>query len=135
MVSAAAISAVLPEHNVTDGHDEGVLKSPGQLKRHYAPNARLLVMNWADEADLEQQIAYSRTPHDRVCVLAHTRVVPGTRFGRVSVMPHEPAAYARALYGELHQCDAEGAELICLESVPATAEWNAIADRLARAGA
>ena len=134
MVSAAAIAAVLPEHTVTAGHDEGVLKSPGQLKRHYAPNARLLVMNWVDEADLEQQIAYSRTPHDRVCVLAHTRVVPGTRFGRVSVMPHEPAAYARALYGELHQCDAEGAELICLESVPATAEWNAIADRLARAG-
>ena len=61
-------------------------------------------MNWVDEADLEQQIAYSRTPHDRVCALAHTRVVPGTRFGRVSVMPHEPAAYARAQqYGELHQ--------------------------------
>lgn len=134
MVAAAAIAAVLPEHTVTAGHDEGVLKSPGQLKRHYAPNARLLVMNWVDEADLEQQIAYSRTPHDRVCVLVHTRVVPGTRFGRVSVMPHEPTAYARALYGELHQCDAEGAELICLEAVPATAEWNAIADRLARAG-
>ena len=135
MVSAAAIAAVLPGHTVTAGHDEGVLKSPGQLKRHYAPNARLLVMNWVDEADLEQQIAYSRTPHDRVCVLAHTRVVPGTRFGRVSVMPHEPAAYARALYGELHQCDAEGAELICLEAVPATTKCNAIADRLARAGA
>ena len=39
MVSAAAIAAVLPEHTVTAGHDEGVLKSPGQLKRHYAQRA------------------------------------------------------------------------------------------------
>ena len=66
-------------------------------------------------------------------MLAHTRGVPGTRFGRVSVMPHEPAAYARALYGELHQCDAEGAELICVEAVPETADWTAIADRLEHA--
>ena len=28
MVSAAAIAAVLPEHTVTAGHDESVLKSP-----------------------------------------------------------------------------------------------------------
>ena len=135
MVSAEAIAAVLPDHQVTTGQDAGVLKSPGQLKRHYAPNARLLVMNWEDEEDLENQIAYSRTPHDRVCVLAHTVVVPGTRFGRVSVLPNDPEAYARALYGELHACDAEGAELICVETVPEAAEWSAIADRLARAGA
>ena len=92
-------------------------------------------MNWTDDEDLEQQIAYSRTPHDRVCVLAHTVVVPGTRFGRVSALPHEPEAYARTLYGELHRCDAEGAELICVEAVPEKPEWNAIADRLSRAGA
>tara|TARA_Y100000589_G_scaffold67512_1_gene59183 strand:- start:97 stop:1110 length:1014 start_codon:yes stop_codon:yes gene_type:complete len=135
MVSTSAIAAVLPEYTVTTGQDEGVLKSPGQLKRHYAPNARLLVMNWKDDEDLEQQIAYSRTPHDRVCVLAHSIVVPGTRFGRVSVLPKEPQAYARTLYDELHRCDAGGAELICVEAVPEKPEWNAIADRLSRAGA
>ena len=31
MVSASAIAAVLPEHTVKTGQDEGVLKSPGQL--------------------------------------------------------------------------------------------------------
>ena len=58
----------------------------------------------------------------------------GTRFGRVSVLPHDPEAYARALYGELHQCDAGGAELIVVEAVPEKGDWEAIADRLARAG-
>ena len=133
MVSAEAIAAVLPDVEVTAGNDEGTLKSPGQLKRHYAPNARLLVFNWADEEDLENQIAYSRTPHDRVYVLAHHVIVPGTRFGRVRVLPNEPVAYARALYAELHSCDTEGAELICVEAVPETAEWMAIADRLEHA--
>ena len=93
-----------------------------------------LVLSWTDEEDLESQIAYSRTPHDRVCVIAHASIVGGTRFGRVSVLPHDPEAYARALYGELHKCDEEGAELIVVEAVPQKGDWEAIADRLARAG-
>lgn len=134
MISAQAIEAVLTGSTVETGNDEGILKSPGQLKRHYAPNARLLVLNWKDEENLESQIAYSRTPHDQVCVIAHTQIVPGTRFGRVTVLPREVEAYARALYGELHRCDEEGAELICVEAPPDGPEWAAISDRLTRAG-
>ena len=134
MISVEAISAVLSDYKVEIDSDKGILRSPGQLKRHYAPNARLLVLNWADEEDLEGQIAYSRTPHDRVCVIAHTQIVPGTRFGRVSVLPREAKAYARALYDELYRCDKEGAELICVEATPDNQEWDGINDRLARAG-
>ena len=134
MVSMEAIEAVLSDGAITVGKDVGVLKSPGQLERHYAPNARLLVLNWKDEEDLENQISYSRTPHDRVHVIAHTHVVGGTRFGRVSVLPREAQAYAQVLYGELHRCDQEGAELICVEAPPDDPEWVAINDRLSRAG-
>jgi L-threonylcarbamoyladenylate synthase len=130
MISAGEIGAVAAVPDAVDGP----LKSPGQLPRHYAPNARLLVLTWRDGEDLEGQIAYSRTPADRVCVIAHTEAVPGTRFGRLTMLPCEPAAYARALYAELHQCDAEGAELIVVETVPDTDDWRAIADRLERAG-
>jgi L-threonylcarbamoyladenylate synthase len=133
MISAEAIAAVWSKG--ADENETGVLKSPGQLPRHYAPNARLLVLTWADADDLEKQIACSRTPHDRVCVIAHDRILSATRFGRVSVFPNDPEAYARALYAELHQCDAEGAELIVVEAVPEAAEWRGIADRLARAEA
>jgi len=38
------------------------------------------------------------------------------------------------LYAELHRCDADGAELIVVETVPDDPDWAAIADRLARAG-
>ncbi len=134
MISMEAIEAVLSDGAITVGKDVGVLKSPGQLERHYAPNARLLVLNWKDEEDLENQISYSRTPHDRVHVIAHTHVVGGTRFGRVSVLPREAQAYAQVLYGELHRCDQEGAELICVEAPPDDPEWVAINDRLSRAG-
>ena len=134
MISMEAIKAVLSDGVITVGKDVGVLKSPGQLERHYAPNARLLVLNWKDEEDLENQISYSRTPHDRVHVIAHTHVVGGTRFGRVSMLPREAQAYAQVLYGELHQCDQEGAELICVEAPPDDPEWVAINDRLSRAG-
>ena len=134
MISMEAIEAVLSDGAITVGKDECVLKSPGQLERHYAPNARLLVLNWKDEEDLEDQISYSRTPHDRVHVMAHTHVVGGTRFGRVSVLPREAQAYAQVLYGELHKCDKEGAELICVEAPPDDPEWVAINDRLSRAG-
>jgi len=132
MISAEAIAAVWSSQG--GDSESAILKSPGQLPRHYSPNARLLVLKWADAQDLESQIAYSRTPHDRVCVIAYSSIVPGTRFGRVSVLPNDPAAYARALYAELHQCDAEGAELIVVEAVPEAAEWHGIADRLLRAG-
>ena len=135
MISAEAIAAALPEAKVPGlGEEDGPLKSPGQMPRHYAPNARLLIMTWKDEEDLESQIAYSRTPHDRVCVIAHTSIVGGTRFGRVSVLPHDPEAYACVLYGELHRCDADGAEVIVVEAVPDDPDWQGIADRLARAG-
>ena len=51
----------------------------------------------------------------------------------MSVIPHDAEAYARALYAELHRCDAEGAKWIVVEALPEGPEWQAIADRLRRA--
>jgi Putative GTP-binding controlling metal-binding len=66
-------------------------------------------------------------------VIAHTRIPFGPGFGGVSVIPHDAEAFARALYAELHRCDASGAALIVVEAVPNETEWRAVADRLARA--
>jgi L-threonylcarbamoyladenylate synthase len=52
---------------------------------------------------------------------------------RVSVIPHDAEAFARAIYAELHRCDDAGAECIVVEAPPDTAAWRAIADRLQRA--
>jgi L-threonylcarbamoyladenylate synthase len=114
---------------------EGALRSPGLLRKHYAPSARLLVLSWKDDAELRSHLRPD-TPHLTRCfVIAHTRIPSAEGFGRVSVVPHDAEAFARALYAELHECDEAGAELIVVEALPDSEEWRAIADRLQRGAA
>ena len=109
------------------------LKSPGMLPRHYSPRARLVVRSWRDDPELRSHLAEIRADLARTHVVAYQRIPEPAGFGRVSLIPHDPEAYARALYAELHRCDELGAALIIVEKVPESAEWQAIADRLERA--
>ena len=68
-------------------------------------------------------------------VIAHTHIPSAEHFARVSVIPHDAEAFARAIYAELHRCDAAGAGLIVVETPPELPEWSGIADRLRRASA
>ena len=114
---------------------EGVLRSPGLLKKHYAPKARLLILRWKDDFDLQSQIGNFKSAIAGVHVIAHTRIPSGANFANVSVIPHDAEAFARALYAELHRCDEAGAGLIVVEALPEGPEWLGIADRLRRAAA
>jgi len=125
---AAAGGARLRTHSVT-----GPRRSPGLLRRHYSPKARLVVLSWTDEADLKSQISNLKSELRRCHVVAHTRIPLGLAAAQVSVMPHDPTAFARALYAELHRCDEGGAEWIVVEAVPDSPAWEGIRDRLQRA--
>ncbi len=115
--------------------DSGPVRSPGRLPRHYAPRARLWVGTWRDESDLLAQLRRDGVDPATAHVMAH-HVIPEMRAAaRVCLIPADPEAYARALYAEWHRCDALGASAIVMEAVPESAEWSAIADRLARASA
>jgi L-threonylcarbamoyladenylate synthase len=111
------------------------LRSPGQLPKHYAPQARLVLLSWRDEADLRRQLARSGHTLEGIHVVAHACVPSDTGLGGVSVVPHDPAAFARAIYAELHRCDAVDAELIVVETPPETSAWVGVLDRLKRAAA
>jgi L-threonylcarbamoyladenylate synthase len=123
------------------------LKSPGLLKKHYSPKAKLFVLNWRDEKDLRFQLSTlnpvkRRGPHGALCpqpstcfIIAHTHIPSAEYFARVSVIPHDAEAFARTIYAELHRCDEAGAELIVVETPPVSPEWSGIADRLRRASA
>jgi len=50
-------------------------------------------------------------------------------------LPENPAGYARDLYAALRELEDRGCTSICIESVPASPEWDAIRDRLTRAAA
>src|SRR5690606_10092584 len=82
--------------------EAATLRSPGLLKRHYSPHATLRVIRWRDQEDLEAQARAAQVPLARVHVLAHENIPRSDHFGRVAVIPHDPEAYARALYAELH---------------------------------
>ncbi len=111
------------------------LKSPGQLLRHYSPKAKLEIRHWRDSSDLEVQMATTGIGSPKIHLITHTVIPSAANFGRVSVIPHDAEAFARAIYAELHECDEAGAELIVVEKLPEGNEWEAIADRLKRASA
>ncbi|MEO7298761.1 MAG: L-threonylcarbamoyladenylate synthase [Verrucomicrobiota bacterium] len=136
MIHAGALIAVLGKLTHNFGNNDGALRSPGLLQKHYSPKAKLVVLSWRDEADLVFQISKIASENSKlsnVHVIAHTQIPLDAKFGRVAVIPHDPEAFARALYAELHQCDEFGAELIVVECVPETEHWRAVIDRLRRA--
>ena len=111
------------------------LKSPGLLKKHYSPRAKLFVLSWRDTAALLAQLSTLNIPPSRCGIIAHTTIPSDEQFGGVSVIPHDAEAFARAIYSELHRCDEAAVEWIIVESPPAAPEWEGIADRLRRASA
>lgn len=136
MIHENALLAVMPNLIVgarKGGDDERVLKSPGLLQRHYAPKARLLTALWKDDMSLKVQLAARSVALAKCHIIAHTHIPSQSGFGRVSVIPHDAEAFARAIYAELHRCDELGAESIVVETPPDTIEWRAINDRLKRA--
>jgi L-threonylcarbamoyladenylate synthase len=147
MIHEQALAAVTGQLGLLTNALPGVLKSPGQLPKHYAPKAKLVILSWENDADLRSQMSEIRRQRPearsqkgadkdlRAHVITHTRIPSGADFARVSVIPHDAEAFARAIYGELHQCDEAGADLIIVEALPETNEWFAIADRLKRAAA
>ncbi len=111
------------------------LKSPGLLKKHYSPKAKLFVLSWRDDTDLNSQLSTLNAQLLDCHVIAHTHIPSAEHFARVGVIPHDAEAFARAIYAELHRCDEAGAELIVVETPPELPEWAGIADRLRRASA
>jgi len=137
MIHEESLLAVTGSLDVQGQSTGGTLRSPGLLRKHYAPRARLVVLAWNDDREFVERLAVvqSTASAQRVFVIAHSHVPLTANIGNVSVIPHDAEAFARALYAELHRCDEAGAELIVVEAVPDGAEWTAIADRLRRAAA
>ena len=137
MIHAGALAAVIGKVRGSGFRVMGLetLRSPGLLEKHYSPRAKLVVLNWRDEADLKFQLVTRHLPPVTCHVIAHTHIPSAETFACVSVIPHDAEAFARAIYAELHRCDEASAELIVVEAPPELPEWSGIADRLQRAAA
>ena len=138
MIHAEALAAVCGEVQSPKSKVQSLetaLRSPGLLQKHYSPKAKLLVLSWRDDVELKSKIQNPKFKTENCFIIAHTKIPAGGNFADVSVMPHDAEAFARALYAELHRCDAAGAELIVVETPPESPEWSGVADRLRRAAA
>jgi L-threonylcarbamoyladenylate synthase len=130
-----SIQPAAPQPTLVDHSAPAPLRSPGLLKKHYAPKAKLVIWQWRNLTELRFQLAALKVPSIHVSILALNPVPPGEDWGHVCLMPDEPIAYAQRLYAELHHCDEIGTQLIVAEAPPHSAPWCAIQDRLKRAAA
>lgn len=111
--------------------------SPGLGLRHYAPRARLVLVE-ASLAELESRLAEEalRWPTERVGLMLPAEVP----FSMMGTIPHlwgrwtVPEELARELYAGLRALDAAGCTVILCPLPPADGIGAAIRDRLIKAG-
>ncbi|MEP6664358.1 MAG: L-threonylcarbamoyladenylate synthase [Verrucomicrobiota bacterium] len=135
MIHAESLLAVTGSLAQGTEENKKILRSPGLLRKHYSPRAKLVIFPWRNDAELKSRLAEWPFARGQIHIIAHTHIPLSDVFGRISVIPHDADAFARALYAELHQCDEAGAELIVVEDLPNSPAWRGVKDRLQRAAA
>lgn len=112
--------------------DDGAPRAPGTLEAHYAPRARLRLMN---AGMLNTALQLLGTSPLKLALYSRTvRLPPGSPL-RYKPMPSHPDAAAHELFTALRELDAEGVDLIWVEDPPPGPEWDGVRDRLQRAAA
>ncbi len=122
-------------HGTANGNAQiNIIKSPGQLSRHYSPKADLRIWTWSDSDELKSRARELPYSMDQIHLMFYSTAPEEANWAQAVCFPEDPEAYARALYAELHQADQLGAKCILIEAPPDHADWAAIRDRLRRAG-
>jgi L-threonylcarbamoyladenylate synthase len=107
-------------------------RASGTLASHYAPDARVRLM---DAQAL--QTALDLLGPDATGIAVYSRAImqtPSTQVLRRR-MPDDAAETARQLFAVLRDFDAQGVKLIWVETPPDEPEWEGVRDRLQRAAA
>jgi len=121
-VPLEALRKVVPETRLVG--DEASLKarSPGTRYRHYAPQARVVLVDHPDEA----------VPDPRHAYIGLTPPAHPEAFGACCICP-DVETYAYELFDFFRRCDAQGCTRIYAQRVPRTGLGLALMDRLERA--
>jgi L-threonylcarbamoyladenylate synthase len=107
-------------------------RASGTLESHYAPNAKLRLMDAkAMQAGLD--VLGANAAH--IAVWSRSPIKSRSQRVLQRRMPDDAAAAAQQLFAVLRAFDAEGVKLIWVEIPPSEPEWEGIRDRLQRAAA
>lgn len=127
----AAIQAALGADLQAAGADAP--RASGTLEAHYAPNARLRLMDGGMLRTALGVLDGGQAPQG---LAVYSRSVRQTPRGVVlRVMPDRAAEVAHELFAVLRDFDAGGARLIWVETPPPDPAWDGVRDRLTRAAA
>jgi L-threonylcarbamoyladenylate synthase len=107
--------------------DDGV-RTPGSTPSHYAPRARVVVV----EPDAVDDLTTLAGRFDRAAVLALTEVDVPASLPRLAD-PTDADEYARLLYGALRDADDAGIDVVIAVAPAPKGVGAAVADRLRRA--
>jgi len=104
-------------------------RASGTLASHYAPNAKVRLMN---KAELQAALA-AVEPSRRIAVYAHSIAEINEASVLFRAMPQQASQVAHELFAVLREFDAQGVTQIWVEALPAATEWDGVRDRLMRA--
>jgi L-threonylcarbamoyladenylate synthase len=129
-VTLEQLEAHLGRVRLASGDDEAAGRSPGLRFRHYAPRAKVVLI----EAGTGEEAVVSWLDGGKSVALMVQRSVELDRPGlRVRPMPVDLEAYARELFEALRNLDATGVDAIFVEGIAEVGLGRAIMDRLRRA--
>ena len=123
-VTLEALREVVPDMQGPQDNPGGVPRSPGMRHRHYAPAARVVLVNKAPSIPPQEKAGYIGMEDVENESSGRWRLVE-----RVAT----PEAYAHHLFDFMRRCDAAGVETIYCQTVESTGLGTAIMDRLHRA--
>lgn len=107
-------------------------QAPGTLSAHYAPRAKLRLMN---ARELRTALELLGADAKNIAVWARTPLHSESRQLVLRRMPDDADAAARQLFAVLRGFDEAQVKLIWVEAVPDDGAWDGVRDRLARAAA
>ena len=113
----------LPEHTP---------RASGTLLAHYAPNAKVRLMN---AKQLQSGLDILGSDAKNIAVYHRSPLKSASRQLLLRAMPQQALATAHELFGTLRDFDEQGAKLIWIETPPDTPDWEGVRDRLQRAAA
>lgn len=136
-LTRSAIEAVLG--GPLADRDAAAPRAPGTLDAHYAPRARVRLMNTGLLRSALELLASA--PADPASGLplklaVYSRLLPPAGAAAIhQALPARADQAAHELFSVLRRFDELDAQLIWVEEPPATAEWDGVRDRLLRASA
>ncbi len=113
--------------------DRPAVRAPGTLVSHYAPDARVELID--DPGTLRLRAERLLAEHRVVGVLAPKLPDGLPSAVRVLATPVDADEYARVLFSSLRDADAAGVDVVLAQPPPQLGVGVAVADRLARAAA